>query len=309
MVYRMLPVGLINSAQKYLTAENFNFRVNATSTILKIKQIWTIEFLKENSPMVHIRSSLRRYLAGDNNGKITCDREVPNPYNKFVMITHPDGKVSFQSEETKRYLGGAEDNITCFAQAISESEKWVLHLAIHPNISMFNQGKKKYLRYDTSENAVQCDSELPWGQDCVMTLMFNFKEKKYSIRTSSGDLIAWNGKLEPCQSSRTLYIPEIRCGMICLKDNEGRFLTGRDSYIRTIKTDRPSLDEFFSPDPSPGQVTIRSILNSKYVSLKPGADVCVHQSQVTDSEIFQIIINNTTRKACFRGISKDYLAV
>ncbi|XP_041052783.1 fascin-like [Carcharodon carcharias] len=309
MVYRVLPVGLINSAQKYLTAENFNFRVNATSTILKIKQIWTIEFLKENSPMVHIRSSLRRYLAGDNNGKITCDREVPNPYNKFVMITHPNGKVSFQSEETKRYLGGAEDNITCFAQAISESEKWVLHLAIHPNVSMFNKGKKKYLRYDTSENAVQCDSELPWGQDCVMTLMFNFKEKKYSIRTSSGDLIAWNGKLEPCQSSQTLYIPEIRCGMICLKDNEGRFLTGRDSYIRTIKTDRPSLDEFFSPDPSPGQVTIRSILNSKYVSLKPGADVCVHQSHVTDSEIFQIIINNTTRKACFRGISKDYLAV
>ncbi|GCC30929.1 hypothetical protein chiPu_0009383 [Chiloscyllium punctatum] len=165
--------------------------------------------------MVHIRSSLRRYLAGDNNGKITCDREIPNPYNKFVMIMHPDGKVSFQSEETKRYLGGAEDNITCFAQAISESEKWVLHLAIHPNISMFNQGKKKYLRYDANENAVQCDSELPWGRNCVVTLMFNFK----------------------------------------------------------------------------------------------GADVSVHQSQVTDSEIFQIIINNTTRKACFRAISKDYLAV
>ncbi|GCB75730.1 hypothetical protein scyTo_0020391 [Scyliorhinus torazame] len=165
--------------------------------------------------MVHIRSSLRRYLAGDNNGKITCDREVPNPYNKFVMITHPDGKVSLQSEETKRYLGGAEDNITCFAQTISESEKWVLHLAIHPNISMFNQGKKKYLRYDANENAVQCDSELPWGRECVMALMFNFK----------------------------------------------------------------------------------------------GADVCVHQSQETDAEIFQIIINNTTRKACFRGFSKDYLAV
>ncbi|XP_051884784.1 fascin-like [Pristis pectinata] len=309
MVYRVLPVGLINSAQKYLTAENFNFRVNATSTILKIKQIWTIEFLKENSPMVHIRSSLRRYLAGDNNGKITCDREVPNPYNKFVMITHPDGKVSFQSEETKRYLGGAEDNITCFAQAITESEKWVVHLAIHPNINMFNQGKKKYLRYEINENAVQCDSELPWGRDCVMTLIFNFKEKKYSIRTSSGDLIACNGKLEGYQSSTTLYTPEIRCGMFCLKDTEGRFLSGRDSYIRTFKTDNPSLDELFSPDPSPGQVTIRSLLNYKYVSLRPGADVSAHQTQVTDTEIFQIIINNTTRKACFRGISKDYLSV
>uniref|UniRef100_UPI00398F2C9E fascin-like n=1 Tax=Pristiophorus japonicus TaxID=55135 RepID=UPI00398F2C9E len=309
MVYRVLRVGLINSAQKYLTAENFNFRVNATSTILKIKQIWTIEILNENSPIVHIRSSLRRYLAGDKNGKVTCDQEVPNAYSMFVMTTHPNGNVSFQSEETKRYLGGAEDNITCFAQAISESEKWVLHLAIHPNISMFNQGKKKYLRYDAKENAVLCDSELPWGRDCVMTLIFNFEEKKYSIRTSSGDLIAYNGKLERFQSSRTLYSPEIRCGMFCLKDTEGRYLSGRDNFIRTFKTDCPSLDELFSPDPSPGQVTIQSLLSCKYVSLRPGAEVYAVQSDVTDTEIFEIIINNTTRKACFRGFSKEYLAV
>ncbi|XP_069757842.1 fascin-like isoform X5 [Narcine bancroftii] len=215
MVYRVLPAGLINSAQKYLTAENFNFKVHATSSTLNIKQIWTIEFLKENSPLVQIRSSLRRYLAGDNNGKITCDWEVPNPYNKFQMIMHPDGKVSFQSEETKRYLGGAEDNIMCFAQVITESEKWVVHLAIHPNINLFNQGKKKYLRYDANEKAVQCDSELPWGQDCVMALIFNIK----------------------------------------------------------------------------------------------GTDVYAHETQVTETEIFQIIINNTTRKACFRGISMDYLSV
>ncbi|XP_069757814.1 fascin-like isoform X2 [Narcine bancroftii] len=309
MVYRVLPAGLINSAQKYLTAENFNFKVHATSSTLNIKQIWTIEFLKENSPLVQIRSSLRRYLAGDNNGKITCDWEVPNPYNKFQMIMHPDGKVSFQSEETKRYLGGAEDNIMCFAQVITESEKWVVHLAIHPNINLFNQGKKKYLRYDANEKAVQCDSELPWGQDCVMALIFNIKEKKYSIRTSSGDLIACNGKLEGYQSSRTLYIPQIKCGMFCLKDNEGRFLSGRDSYIKTFKTESPSLDELFSLDPSPGQVSIRSLLSCKYVSLGPGTDVYAHETQVTETEIFQIIINNTTRKACFRGISMDYLSV
>ncbi|XP_072903814.1 fascin-like [Hemitrygon akajei] len=309
MFNRVLSVGLINSAQKYLTAENFNFRVNATSAILKIKQIWTLEFLEENSSMVYIRSFLTRYLGGDNNGKISCDWEIPNPYNKFVIITHPDGKVSFQSEETKRYLGGAEENITCFAQAITESEKWVVHLAIHPNINMFNLGKKKYLRYEITENAVQCDSELPWGRDCVMTLIFNFREKKYSIRTSSGNLVACNGMLETCQSPRTLYTPEIRCGMFCLKDSEGRFLSGRDCYVRTFRTNNPSIDEFFSADPSPGQVTIRSLLNCKYVSLRPGDNVYAHQTQVKDTEIFQITINNTTRKVCFRGISKEYLSV
>uniref|UniRef100_A0A4W3I8G4 Fascin-like n=1 Tax=Callorhinchus milii TaxID=7868 RepID=A0A4W3I8G4_CALMI len=269
---RTLLVGLINSAQKYLTAESFNFRVNASSTIMKVKQIWTIEFLKDNSCLVHIRSSLRRYLASDNNGKVTCDQEAPSAYSNFVMITQADGKVSFQSDETKRYLGGAEDNITCFAQAVSESEKWVLHLAIHPNINLFSPGKKRYLRYDAASNVVRCDSELPWGPDCVMTLIFDFKEKKYGIRTSNGNLICCNGKLEPGPSSRSLYVLRVRSGLLCLSDGEGRVLSSREGYVRSLKSDSPSKDELFSPDPSPGQVTIRSLLNAKYISIRSGEE-------------------------------------
>nr|AFK10204.1 fascin-3 [Callorhinchus milii] len=309
MAYRALLVGLINSAQKYLTAESFNFRVNASSTIMKVKQIWTIEFLKDNSCLVHIRSSLRRYLASDNNGKVTCDQEAPSAYSNFVMITQADGKVSFQSDETKRYLGGAEDNITCFAQAVSESEKWVLHLAIHPNINLFSPGKKRYLRYDAASNVVRCDSELPWGPDCVMTLIFDFKEKKYGIRTSNGNLICCNGKLEPGPSSRSLYVLRVRSGLLCLSDGEGRVLSSREGYVRSLKSDSPSKDELFSPDPSPGQVTIRSLLNAKYISIRSDGDLQANQTEAKESEIFQIIINNTTRKACFQAASKDYLAV
>uniref|UniRef100_A0A4W3II24 Fascin-like n=1 Tax=Callorhinchus milii TaxID=7868 RepID=A0A4W3II24_CALMI len=287
MAYRALLVGLINSAQKYLTAESFNFRVNASSTIMKVKQIWTIEFLKDNSCLVHIRSSLRRYLASDNNGKVTCDQEAPSAYSNFVMITQADGKVSFQSDETKRYLGGAEDNITCFAQAVSESEKWVLHLAIHPNINLFSPGKKRYLRYDAASNVVRCDSELPWGPDCVMTLIFDFK----GTRSLS---------LEPGPSSRSLYVLRVRSGLLCLSDGEGRVLSSREGYVRSLKSDSPSKDELFSPDPSPGQVTIRSLLNAKYISIRSDGDLQANQTEAKESEIFQIIINNTTRKACTR---------
>uniref|UniRef100_A0A4W3II19 Fascin-like n=1 Tax=Callorhinchus milii TaxID=7868 RepID=A0A4W3II19_CALMI len=260
MAYRALLVGLINSAQKYLTAESFNFRVNASSTIMKVKQIWTIEFLKDNSCLVHIRSSLRRYLASDNNGKVTCDQEAPSAYSNFVMITQADGKVSFQSDETKRYLGGAEDNITCFAQAVSESEKWVLHLAIHPNINLFSPGKKRYLRYDAASNVVRCDSELPWGPDCVMTLIFDFKgTRSLSVPT------LWN-----CNPH--LYVLRVRSGLLCLSDGEGRVLSSREGYVRSLKSDSPSKDELFSPDPSPGQVTIRSLLNAKYISIRSGEE-------------------------------------
>uniref|UniRef100_A0A4W3II28 Fascin-like n=1 Tax=Callorhinchus milii TaxID=7868 RepID=A0A4W3II28_CALMI len=250
-----LLVGLINSAQKYLTAESFNFRVNASSTIMKVKQIWTIEFLKDNSCLVHIRSSLRRYLASDNNGKVTCDQEAPSAYSNFVMITQADGKVSFQSDETKRYLGGAEDNITCFAQAVSESEKWVLHLAIHPNINLFSPGKKRYLRYDAASNVVRCDSELPWGPDCVMTLIFDFKgTRSLSVPT------LWNCNPQSLRLTTSLA------------SFEGRVLSSREGYVRSLKSDSPSKDELFSPDPSPGQVTIRSLLNAKYISIRSGEE-------------------------------------
>uniref|UniRef100_A0A4W3J0Q1 Fascin-like n=1 Tax=Callorhinchus milii TaxID=7868 RepID=A0A4W3J0Q1_CALMI len=282
MAYRALLVGLINSAQKYLTAESFNFRVNASSTIMKVKQIWTIEFLKDNSCLVHIRSSLRRYLASDNNGKVTCDQEAPSAYSNFVMITQADGKVSFQSDETKRYLGGAEDNITCFAQAVSESEKWVLHLAIHPNINLFSPGKKRYL---PQKHIPDCPA--PWD--------------KYGIRTSNGNLICCNGKLEPGPSSRSLYVLRVRSGLLCLSDGEGRVLSSREGYVRSLKSDSPSKDELFSPDPSPGQVTIRSLLNAKYISIRSDGDLQANQTEAKESEIFQIIINNTTRKACFQG--------
>uniref|UniRef100_A0A4W3K1K8 Fascin-like domain-containing protein n=1 Tax=Callorhinchus milii TaxID=7868 RepID=A0A4W3K1K8_CALMI len=268
MAFKVLTFGLINSAHKYLTGEIFNYKVNATGSSLKRSQIWTIEFTAEESPMVYIKSSFNRYIAADKDGKITCDQEVPNPNCIFLMTLHSDGRVSFQSELSKRYLGGNQDNITCFAQSISDSEKWLPHLVIHPSVNMFNPGRKKYLRFDEKNGMVCCDTDLPWGPDCVMTLYFDIKEKKYAIRTGNGSFIACDGKTEPEVTSRTLYRLEIKNGMICLKDSHGKFLTGRNSAVRTIKTLNASMDELFTINPSSGQVNIKSVLNEKFVSSK-----------------------------------------
>ncbi|XP_078399051.1 fascin-like [Cetorhinus maximus] len=309
MAYKVLLFGLINSAQKYLTGEVFNYKVNATGSSLKKSQIWTIEFTREDSPMVHIKSSFNRYIAADKDGKITCDQEAPTPYCVFLMTLHPDGRVSFQSERSKRYLGGNQDNITCFAQAISDSEKWMPHLVIHPSVNMFNPGRKNYLRLNEQSGRLYCDKKQPWGADCVMTLYFDIKEKKYAIRTGTGSFIACNGKTEPEVTHRTLYRLEIKNGMICLKDMHGKFLSVKDSNVKTIKTLNPSTDEHFIIDPSPGQISIMSLANEKYISCKPGPAVYSNVNDIKDAGNFQIMMDSTTKRVCFQNISKQYLAV
>ncbi|XP_067854367.1 fascin-like [Heptranchias perlo] len=309
MAFKVLPFGLINSAQKYLTGEVFNYKVNATGSSLKRSQIWTIEFTREDSPMVHIKSSFNRYIAADKDGKITCDQEAPTPNCVFLMMLHPDGRVSFQSEPSKRYLGGNQDNITCFAQAISDSEKWVPHLVIHPSVNMFNPGRKNYLRLNDQSGRVCCDKNLPWGSDCVMTLYFDIKEKKYAIRTGNGSFIACNGQIEPEVTHRTLYRLEIKNGMICLKDTYGKFLSVKDCNVKTIKTLNPSMDELFIIDPSAGQINIMSMANGKYISCKPGPAVYSNINDIQDAGIFQIMMDSTTKKVCFQNISNYYLAV
>ncbi|XP_032892635.1 fascin-like [Amblyraja radiata] len=309
MAFKVLPFGLINSAQKYLTGEVFNYKVNATGSSLNRNQIWTIEFTREDSPLVHIQSSFNRYIAADKDGKVTCDQELPNPNCVFIMMLHPDGRVSFQSEPSKRYLGGNQDNITCFAQAISDSEKWVPHLVIHPSVNMFNPSSDSYLRLNEKNEQVCCDKCSPWGSDCVMTLYFDIKEKKYAIRTGNGSFIAFNGKTEPEISHKTLYHLQIKNGMICLKDVHGKFLSVKDCNVKAIRTLNPGADELFIIDPSPGQFSIMSLTNKKYVSCKAGPDVYSNVVDTKDAEIFQIMVHSTKKKVCFQHVSSYYLAV
>ncbi|XP_065447863.1 fascin-like isoform X3 [Chrysemys picta bellii] len=315
-----LPCGLINAANRYLSAEPFRFQVVATGLVLRLRQVWMLRFVpsqgagaagqaEESGQRLHLLSWLQRFLAADPNGKVTCDQESPGPGALFLLRQYPDGKVSLQCELSQRYLGGAEDNVTCFAQTVSEGEKWSLHLAQHPNGHMLNPGKQRYMRCDQQTGHMRCDRDLPWGPEAVITLHFDLKEKKYGLRSGAGSLLAADGSLQAELSPQTLYSLELRGGLLALRDTDGRYLTGREGIVKTFKTDKPGRDELFALEPSAAQVSLRTFAGGRFVCCRPGADIYANATSVGNTEIFQLLLNDVTKQACFRSSSGTYLAV
>lgn len=103
-------VGLVNGQAKYLTAETFGYKINASGVGLKKKQLWSIESfpLDENGSYdelstdlehVAIKSHLGKYLAVDSFGNVTCDQDELSPAARFTiticsMCDSSDGKCN-----------------------------------------------------------------------------------------------------------------------------------------------------------------------------------------------------------------------
>ncbi|XP_070591989.1 fascin-like [Erythrolamprus reginae] len=334
-----LEFGLINAANRYLTAEAFRFQVTATGKQLKPRQVWVLQFVTPHgagaagpgegaAQKVHLISALKRYLAADPNGKVTCDQDKPGPQTFFLLHQHPDGKVSLQNEQSKRYLGGAEDNVTCFAQASSETEKWTLHLAMHPNVAIYNPNRKRYVRFDEKAEVLRCDRDVPWGAESVISIYYDFRGldskahnadrmqlspyipvKKYGLRNGTGKLLASNGSLMADFTPQTMYSLEVHGGLVAFRDDEGKYLTGREGSMKTLKMDKPGRDELFSMEASPAQVSLRSSSTNKFVCCKPGADLYATAMAVSNTEIFQLLFDDATKKVCFRGHSGTYMSL
>ena len=135
-----LNLGLMNSDGKYLTAENFGFKINANGNTLRKKQKWLIE--QDNDEFVYLISPLNCYLSTDKYGKLTCEKQVPDQDCKFILEANNDGKWGFKSVAYGYYFGGNGDRLHCFSKV---PEWWTIHLAIHPQVSIMI--KSFFLKY------------------------------------------------------------------------------------------------------------------------------------------------------------------
>ena len=136
-------VGLLNSQSKYLTAETFGCKINASGAALRKKQMWTIEYhsnvdggsSSSDETTVYVRSHLGRYLSGDKRGNVTCDTEEPaGETERFIIEYHRDGsgRWALRNRSTGYYFGGTEDRLLCYEKQPGATEWWTVHLAFHP---------------------------------------------------------------------------------------------------------------------------------------------------------------------------------
>ncbi len=122
-------LGLMNSDGKYLTAENFGFKINATGNTLRKKQKWSIE--QDSDEFVYLLSPLGCFLSADKYGKVSCEKTASDSDCKFLLESNSDGKWAFKSASYGYYFGGSGDRLHCFSKT---PELWTVHLAIHPQV-------------------------------------------------------------------------------------------------------------------------------------------------------------------------------
>ena len=125
-----LSLGLLNAEGKYLTAENFGFKINVSGNTLRKKQKWQIE--QEGEEFVYLMSPLGCYLSTDKYGKVTCEKRTGDQECKFALEVNNEGKWAFKSVQFGYYFGGSGDKMHCFSKT---PELWTVHLAIHPQVN------------------------------------------------------------------------------------------------------------------------------------------------------------------------------
>lgn len=300
-------LGLLNSANRYLTAETFQCKVTANGTTMKQKQIWTL--LRHGSGIA-LQSHAGKFLSIDKDGNVNAAGEEIGPDQTFTLETQDDGRVAIKSSYN-RYLGGSGDSISGFFQTIDATNLFTIHLAMHPQINLFNVCRRTFCRLK-DESELVCDEEIPWGSDALIILEFH--GGKYALRASNGMVLHRNGDLVAKVNDHTLFTIVFRDTHVAFKDREGKYLTAVGAMAK-VQSRKGTIgkDELFVLMDSHPQLSLTAVANGKLVSIRDGLEVRANQAQETlsDSEIFQMEAVDRTDKSgnckwALRGNKKKY---
>ncbi|EGD79844.1 retinal fascin [Salpingoeca rosetta] len=288
-------LGLKNRATgKYLTQEAFGNAVNVNGGSLRQKQTWTLISAEDGS--VHLRSYLGKYLYGDNDGNVKCDAESPSADTQWTIQPQPDGTWALISAKNY-YFHGTGTNISAFLEAkegvaAPGDGLWVVHLAMHPQINLYNSMRKRYVHLSGDE--LHCDEDIPWGDDALLNLIFfdDHPDGRYGIQSCNGKFLENSGRLVDQPNANCQFLLGFHDNQVSFLDSDGKFLScvGGSGVLKTNKQ-KVTKDELFVIQDSQPQFIITDN-RGKFVSVRNGFEVKADQREVTDFERFQMEITS-----------------
>ncbi|PAA55918.1 hypothetical protein BOX15_Mlig019880g3, partial [Macrostomum lignano] len=291
-------VGLRNASGKFLTAEPFGFKLNASGASLKMRQTWVLVPDPEHPSTVCLKSHLNRFLSTDKDGLVSCSSEEAGPETRFIIEYAGDGvQWALKSAQHGLYFSGEEDRVKCFSKA---PVWWTCQLALHPQVHVKNLNRGRYLRLGSGE--ISADRVNPWGAESLITLMK--RDGRVAIRASDGRYLARGGELlDRLDEAESLFSIQVHCGPcpgLAFKDSAGRFLTniGATGTSKT-KNQTVSKDELFVLEDSYPQIAVKAF-NGRYASIKQGQDLNANQSDIDVTETYQLEFHAASGKWRFR---------
>lgn len=298
-------VGLANSQNLYLSAESFQFKVNASGKTMKAKQIWTIEQQEEDK--FAIKSCMGRYLGCDKNGVITAISEDIGRDNVFSILHQGSERFELKSSHGHS-VGGSHDNL---AGRLRESrpEGWTIHLATVPQINLYNIQRKGFARTNGSQFCAK--AEIPWGHECIIFLQYC--DGKYCFQDVNKQFLCRDGTLKSACDEDCRFVLFFTSGNVAFRDSQGKFLScvGPQATLQSSKKDGIGQTELFKIHNAKPQFSFLAY-NQKYLSNKQGTDVRANQVEVESTEIFQLETVNTANgcvKWAVLGPNKCYWSV
>ena len=85
----------------------------------------------------------------------------------------------------------------CAAKTPGDAELWHVHLAARPQVNFRSVGRKRFAHLSESQEEIQVEENVPWGEDTLFTLEFREEANKYAIHTCNNMYLNRDGKLTP----------------------------------------------------------------------------------------------------------------
>lgn len=298
---------------KYLTQETFGYTLNVTASSLKKKQIFFL--LPADQGGVFIKSNHGRYLYGQADGKVLGDAEQPTADAVWAIEPQPLGTWALKSRHGFYVNLGKDEVVSAFTKELPKdhSGEWVVHLAMHPQVNIFNVMRKRYV--SLVNNELCAVEDIPWGEDALLSFVFfdQHPDGRYGIQAYTGQYLTASGKLVPNSANppkEAFFLLGFHDNAISLRDEQGNYLSciGANGVLKTNKN-KITKDELFQLSDSEPQFTILDS-KGKQVSIRSGVEVKADQSTVEDAERFQLEIDPSgSGKVAFKTNNRQYFSV